>query len=92
MTIDEIIKKYSKIKWKKISPWILNILRMGIYQIIYLEKIPKRAIVKGIERTSRYLTSILGAIIISAILGMHTAPAVLLPCGSLPVQRMVLAV
>ena len=40
LTIDEIIKKYSKIKLKKISKWILNILRMGIYQIIFLSKIP----------------------------------------------------
>ena len=28
LTLDEIIKKYSKIRLKKISPWILNILRM----------------------------------------------------------------
>ena len=34
LTLDEIVKKYSKIKIKKISPWILNILRMSIYQII----------------------------------------------------------
>ena len=55
ITIDEIIKKYSKIKWKKISPWILNILRMGIYQIIYLEKIPKRAIVnEGVNLAKKY--------------------------------------
>ena len=45
LTIDEIIKKYSKIKLKKISTWILNILRMGIYQIIFLDKIPKSAAV-----------------------------------------------
>ena len=35
LTLDEIIKKYSKIKIKKISPWIINILRMGCYQIIF---------------------------------------------------------
>ena len=45
LTIDEIIKKYSKIRLKKISPWILNILRMGTYQIIFLDKIPKSAAV-----------------------------------------------
>ena len=28
LTLDEIIKKYSNIRLKKISPWILNILRM----------------------------------------------------------------
>ena len=45
LTLDEIIKKHSKIKLKKISPWILNILRMGIYQIVFLDKIPKSAAV-----------------------------------------------
>lgn len=45
LTIDEIIKKHSKIKIKKISPWIINVLRMGIYQIIFLDKIPKSAAV-----------------------------------------------
>ena len=30
LTLDEIIMKYSKIKLKKISDWILNILRMGV--------------------------------------------------------------
>lgn len=45
LTLDEIIKKYSSIKLKKISIWIINILRMGIYQIIFLDKIPKSAAV-----------------------------------------------
>lgn len=45
LTIDEIIKKHSKIKLKKISKWIINILRIGIYQIIFLDKIPKSAAV-----------------------------------------------
>ena len=45
LTLDTIIEKHSKIKLKKISPWILNILRMGIYQIIFLNKIPKSAAV-----------------------------------------------
>ncbi len=45
LTIDEIIKKYSKIKLKKYSPWILNIIRMGSYQIVFLDKIPKSAAV-----------------------------------------------
>lgn len=45
LTIDEVIKKYSNIKLKKISLWILNILRMGIYQIVFLDKIPKSAAV-----------------------------------------------
>jgi len=45
LTIDEILQKYSKIKINKISTWIRNILRMGIYQIVFLNKIPKSAAV-----------------------------------------------
>ncbi len=55
LTLDEIIKKYSKIKIKKISSWILNILRMGIYQIIFLDKIPKSAAVnESVNLAKRY--------------------------------------
>ena len=55
LTLDEIVKKYSNIKLKKISPWILNILRMSIYQIIFLDKIPKSAAVnEGVNLAKRY--------------------------------------
>ena len=45
LTIDEIIKQYSNIRLKKISPWILNILRIAIYQIVWLDRIPVSAAV-----------------------------------------------
>lgn len=55
LTIDEIIKKYSNIKIKKISFWILNILRMGVYQIVFLDKIPKSAAVnESVNLAKRY--------------------------------------
>ncbi len=55
ITLDEIIKKYSKIKLKKLSIWILNILRMSIYQIVFLDKIPKSAAVnEGVNLAKRY--------------------------------------
>ena len=55
LTLDEIIKKYSKIKLKKISTWILNILRMGAYQIIFLDKVPKSAAVnESVNLAKRY--------------------------------------
>lgn len=55
LTLDEIIKKYSNIRLKKISTWILNILRMGIYQIIFLDKIPKSAAVnESVNLAKRY--------------------------------------
>lgn len=55
LTIDEIIKKYSSLRLKKISPWILNILRMGIYQIVFLSKVPKSAAVnESVNLAKRY--------------------------------------
>lgn len=45
LTIDTILQEHSNIKLNKISKWIKNILRMGIYQIIFLDKIPKSAAV-----------------------------------------------
>lgn len=55
LTIDEIIKKYSNIRLKKISPWILNILRMGIYQIVFLDRVPKSAAVnESVNLAKRY--------------------------------------
>lgn len=55
LTLDEIIKRHSKIRLKKISPWILNILRMSIYQIIFLDKVPKSAAVnEGVNLAKKY--------------------------------------
>lgn len=42
-TLDFFIERYSSLRLKKIAPKILVILRLGVYQIFYLEKIPKAA-------------------------------------------------
>ena len=55
LTLDVIIEKHSKIKMKKISPWVINILRMGIYQILFLDKIPQSAAVnESVNLAKRY--------------------------------------
>ncbi len=41
--IDFIISRYSKIKLKKMTPWVLGILRMGVFQIYYMDRIPHSA-------------------------------------------------
>ncbi|MBR5614235.1 MAG: 16S rRNA (cytosine(967)-C(5))-methyltransferase RsmB [Clostridia bacterium] len=41
--IDYIISQFSKTKIKKMSAWVLSILRMGVYQIYYMDKIPHSA-------------------------------------------------
>ncbi|WP_242851707.1 16S rRNA (cytosine(967)-C(5))-methyltransferase RsmB [Caloranaerobacter sp. TR13] len=41
--IDWIIKQYSKVRFSKISPIVKEILRMGIYQIIFMDRVPDSA-------------------------------------------------
>ena len=43
LRLDYVIGKFSKIKLKKLSPWVHQILRMGIYQILFLERVPDSA-------------------------------------------------
>ena len=42
--IDSIINSFSKVKAKKMKPLVRNLLRMSVYQLLYLEKIPDRAV------------------------------------------------
>ncbi len=43
--LDYIIRKNSSIRLKKIDPQILNILRMGAYQYLFMDKVPEHAAV-----------------------------------------------
>ncbi len=53
--LDSIISKFSKTKLDKIDPKILNVLRVGLYQIIFLDKIPSAAAVNtSVELAKSY--------------------------------------
>lgn len=55
ITLDYVISQFSKIKLKKMSAYILNILRMGIYQIMFTDKIPESAAVnESVKLARRY--------------------------------------
>ena len=55
LTLDYIIELSSKIKLKKISKYIHQILRMGIYQILFMDKIPSSAAVnESVKLAKRY--------------------------------------
>lgn len=43
LTLDRVIASYSNIKMEKLSPWILNILRVGAYQLLNMSKVPQSA-------------------------------------------------
>lgn len=42
-TLDYVIGQYSKTKLSKMKPFIRNLLRLGAYQILYMEQIPDHA-------------------------------------------------
>ncbi len=53
--IDFIIQTYSSQKLKKLSIWILNAIRIGVYQMIFLDKIPHSAAVnESVTLAKRY--------------------------------------
>lgn len=55
LTLDYYISNFSKIRLKKISKYILLILRMGIYQLIFMDKIPESAAVnESVKLAKRY--------------------------------------
>lgn len=68
LTIDYIIEQFSSVKIKKLSPWILNILRLGVYQLVFMDKIPESAACNesvnlakryGHSASSRYVNAVL---------------------------------
>lgn len=53
ITLDYVIKGYSKLPLKKMSSDVLEILRMGIYQLLYMDKIPPSAAVNESVKLAR---------------------------------------
>lgn len=43
--IDYVVRSFSKVRLKKIQPIVMNILRIGIYQMLFMDRIPDSAAV-----------------------------------------------
>lgn len=55
LALDHIIAQFSSVKLKKMTPWVKNILRIGIYQIYYMDKIPHSAAVnESVKLAKKY--------------------------------------
>lgn len=55
LTLDYIISRYSKVKLKKLSKYVLLILRMGVYQLYFTDKIPESAAVnESVKLAKKY--------------------------------------
>ncbi|MDE7234917.1 MAG: 16S rRNA (cytosine(967)-C(5))-methyltransferase RsmB, partial [Ruminiclostridium sp.] len=45
MTLDYLIRAYSRVEFDKLDPSAVLLLRMGLYQLLYMESVPDRAAV-----------------------------------------------
>ena len=55
ITLDAIISAHSNISMKKVSPDVLEILRMGIYQLLYMDSVPDSAAVNESVKLAEYM-------------------------------------
>ncbi len=84
ITLDYIIRKLSSVPFRKIETSTLIILRMGIYQILYMDKVPDSAAVnecvnlakkKKLFKSSGFINGLLRSFI-------RTENKLILPCES----------
>ncbi len=53
--LDFIIESFSSVKMKKISPCVLSCLRMGLYQLFFMDKVPASAAVnESVKLAKKY--------------------------------------
>ncbi|HEX3027095.1 MAG TPA: 16S rRNA (cytosine(967)-C(5))-methyltransferase RsmB [Clostridia bacterium] len=68
LTLDYILSNYSRIKLKKMHPTVLELLRVGCYQLVYMDKIPASAAVNESVRLARVMKQERSSGFINAVL------------------------
>lgn len=80
ITLDYIISEFCSMPLKKISPFVLNCLRTGIYQIKYMDRIPDSAAVnETVKLVKKRCASASG--MVNAVLRRACREGILLPEG-----------
>lgn len=80
LTLDYVIARFSSVKIKKLAPFVLCILRLGMYQLYFMDKIPESAAVnESVKLAGRYAGKSRG--FINAILRKAAKEPLQLPQG-----------
>jgi 16S rRNA (cytosine967-C5)-methyltransferase len=66
--LDYVISYFSNIPLKKVEPRVLNILRLGLFQIIYLDRVPDSAAVNTSVELTRQIGASRAAAFVNALL------------------------
>lgn len=68
ITLDYILSQFSKTALEKLSPQVLEILRIGAYQILYMEKIPESAAVNEAVNSAKENSAVKASGFINGVL------------------------
>ena len=79
--LDEIISHFSKTGLRKIEPKVLNILRLGLYQIIFMDRIPPSAAVNTSVEMTKSVSAIWTVRFVNAVLRKAVAGPLPPPSG-----------
>ncbi len=80
LTLDSVIARCSSVKLKKLAPYVLCILRMGLYQLFYMDKVPASAAVnESVKLAGRYAARSRG--FVNAVLRRAAREGLQLPEG-----------
>ena len=67
LRIDWIIKQFIKSPFKRLEPYVLNVLRIAVYQIYFMDKVPEFAIVNEAvnqaKRKGKYIANTVNGIL-----------------------------
>ncbi|MCH5323594.1 MAG: 16S rRNA (cytosine(967)-C(5))-methyltransferase RsmB [Eubacterium sp.] len=55
MTLDYLIRHYSSIEFDRMSPKVIQIMRMGFYQLLYMNSVPESAAVDESVKLADYI-------------------------------------
>jgi len=81
LRLDSSISRFSSVKLKKLSPYVLSLLRMGLYQLFFMDKIPASAAVnESVALAGRYAKQSRG--FVNAILRRAVREGEQLPKGN----------
>jgi len=81
LTLDYIISIHSSTKLKKISPYVLNVLRTGAYQLLFMDKIPPSAAVdESVKLVKKSSASFLSGFVNAVLRSIDKSDLDKLPC------------
>lgn len=82
ITLDYVIKKFITTPIKKIKPYTLTVLRCGIYQIMYMDRVPNSAVVNESVNLIKQSGEAFNSGFVNGVLRSFLREGVTLPTGN----------